>query len=84
MSPRPSRPGSPRGAVVLALVDPEKGSGAGFRLARGPAHDNACGADVEDTQLAGGDIVAIETAARPHAPTNMQAAVEISHSGARH
>ena len=82
MSPRPSRPSSPRGAVVLALVDPEKDAGAGFRLARGPAHDNACGADVDDTQLDGGDIVAIETASRPQSAAGMEAAVRDAHIGA--
>jgi hypothetical protein len=39
--------------VVLALLDPEKDAGAGFRLARGPAHDDACGADLDDTELGG-------------------------------
>jgi hypothetical protein len=65
--------------VELTLLDPEKDAGAGFRLARGPAHDNACGADLDDTQPARVDIVAIETASRPHTPAGMQAAVGIDH-----
>jgi hypothetical protein len=65
--------------VVLALLDPEQDAGAGFRLTGRAAHDDACAADLDNTQLAGGDIVAIETAPCPYAPASVQAAVGIAH-----
>ena len=64
---------------MLTLMNPEKDAGPRFRLARGPAHDDACGADLDDAEPGGGNIVAIETAARVLAPAGMQAAVGIAH-----
>ena len=64
---------------MLALMDPEKDAGAGFRLTGNSAHDDACAADLDDTELGGGDIVAIEATPGPHSPASMQAAVGIVH-----
>jgi hypothetical protein len=55
-------------------VDTEEDAGAGFRLA-GAAHDDVRGADLRDTELGGGDIVAIETASRLHPAASVHAVV---------
>jgi hypothetical protein len=51
-------------------MTPEEDAGAGFRLTRSAAHDRRS-ADFDDTELGGGDIVAIETGSRPHPPTGV-------------
>jgi hypothetical protein len=64
---------------VLALMDPEKDTGAGFCLTRRTAYDDPRGADLDDTKLGGGDVVTVETASRLHPAASVQAVVRDAH-----
>jgi hypothetical protein len=56
-------------------MDATEDAGAGFRLARWAAHDDARGTDLDNLQLCRTNIVAIEAASRPQSPAGLQAAV---------
>jgi hypothetical protein len=56
-------------------MDAPEDAGAGFRLARRAAHDDARGADLDNAQLRKANVVAIEAASRPQPRAGMQAAV---------
>jgi hypothetical protein len=60
-------------------MDAPEDAGAGFRLARRAAHDDARGADLDNLQLRRANVVAIEAASRPQSPAGMQAGVRSAH-----
>jgi hypothetical protein len=60
-------------------MDAPEDAGAGFRLARRAAHDDAGGADLDNAQLRRTNVVAIEAASRPQPRAGMHAAVGDAH-----
>ena len=60
-------------------MDTEKDASAGFRLTRRTADHDARDADLDNTELAWKDVVAIETASRLESPARMQAVVRRVH-----
>jgi len=60
-------------------IDAPEDAGAGFRLARRAAHDDARVADLNNAQLRRDNVVAVEAASCPQSPTGMQAMVGGAH-----
>jgi hypothetical protein len=60
-------------------MNASEGAGAGFRLTRRAAHDDARGTDLDNLQLCRANVVAIEAASRAHPAAGMQPAVRGAH-----
>lgn len=60
-------------------MDSQKDADAGFRLTGRAADDDPRGADLDNTELGGVDVVAIEAAPRPRSSASVQTVVRGAH-----